>query len=157
MAQLPRKSYLLVHSMCFNVKKRAMAKSIAIKKTKGLTLIEVLIALVITGIAMTALIKATSENIRQTGYLRQKTIALWLAQDVLNQASLGLIKLPLKPDALKRSVSVLGTRMFYSASQAETPNNRIRKIEVSVYDKENTEDENVSPLIHLETYIYREA
>jgi prepilin-type N-terminal cleavage/methylation domain-containing protein len=51
----------------------------------GLTLIEVLVALAIISIALTAIIKATSENIRGTAYLQDKTIAMYVARQILNE------------------------------------------------------------------------
>ncbi len=56
----------------------------------GLTLIEVLIALAIVGIAMTAIIKATSQNIRSTAYLQNKLIAMWVGQQVSNEMLAGI-------------------------------------------------------------------
>ena len=69
----------------------------------GLTLIEVLIALAIVSIAMTAIIKATSQNIRSTQYLEHKTLAAWVGEEVLNKARVELLRLPFPPDKQRDS------------------------------------------------------
>lgn len=125
------------------------------KNNAGMTLIEVLIALAIIAIAMTAIIKATSENIRGTHYLQNKTIALWVGQEVLNEARLGLLKLPESPDAHEGQSAMLGEHWYWKASQMQTPNKRIKKLSVKVYNKQ-THDEDESPVIGMETYVYKE-
>lgn len=122
----------------------------------GLTLIEVLIALAIVGIAMTAIIKATSQNIRSTGYLQKKTIAMWVGQQVVNEARANLIQLPNPPDKLKQSTIMLNREWTWTANQEGTPNQRIKKITVKVFDKADIDEEDASPIITLESYVYHE-
>lgn len=119
----------------------------------GLTLIEVLIALAIIGIAMTAIIKATTQNIRSTAYLQNKTIAMWVGSQVLNEARAGILKLPDAPDKRKQMTTMLGQDWYWQANQEATPNKRIYKITVSVFAHEN-ENEEETPLIRLESYVY---
>lgn len=123
------------------------------KNIIGLTLIEVLIALAIMSIAMTAVIKATSQNIRNTAYLQNKTVALWLGKLVMNEARLGLLVLPRSSAPRKEMRVFLEREWYWQAKREETPNKRIDKIEVDVFDSE----EEASPLISLESYVYHEA
>lgn len=125
------------------------------KKTAGLTLIEVLIALAIMSIAMTAIIKATSQNIRNTAYLQKKTTALWVGKLIMNEVRLGLLVLPRSSGPSKDKRVFLEKEWYWQAKREETPNKRIDKIEVEVFDKEQIEE--ASPLISLESYIYHEA
>ncbi len=53
------------------------------KNYNGFTLLEVLVALAILAIAMFAIIKVTAENIENASYLRNKTLAHWVAMNVL--------------------------------------------------------------------------
>lgn len=62
-------------------------------RCKAFTLIEVLIALMIIAIALTAVIRASSRDIDDQYLLQQKTYGLWVAEYILNQQQL---KLPLK-------------------------------------------------------------
>ena len=123
------------------------------KKQAGLTLIEVLISLAIVAIAMTAIIKATSQSIRGTGYLKDKTIAMWVGQQILNEARIGILQPPKDPDKLKQKTQMLGEDWYWHLSQYDTPNKRIKKIEVRVFSHD-TDDENESPIITMETYSY---
>lgn len=53
---------------------------------------EVLIALVILAISLTAIIKASSSDIQNTKRLEDNTIAQWVATDAFNLIKLGAIK-----------------------------------------------------------------
>jgi general secretion pathway protein I len=50
---------------------------------RGFTLIEVLIALAVLAIALTAVMRAMAQTIDTSSALRERTLALWLAQDRL--------------------------------------------------------------------------
>lgn len=117
---------------------------------QGLTLIEVLIALAIIGIAMTAIIQATTQTIRHTAYLQNKTIALWVGERVLNEARLDLITLPDAPDKRKQMLTMLGQDWYWQAGQEVTANKRIYKITVDVF----TQKDEKTPVISLESYRY---
>jgi general secretion pathway protein I len=119
----------------------------------GLTLIEVLVSLAIIAIALTAVIKATSQNIRSTNYLQKKTIALWVAQQAMSEVRVGLVKTSSESRNDSHWVNMLGMDMYWHAVQTTTPNKRIKKITINVYDKKDTGDED-SPVETLEGYLY---
>ena len=54
-------------------------------KTKGLTLIEVLVALFIFSIAGAAIIRAATEHLSAIGQIEEITVATWVANNRLNQ------------------------------------------------------------------------
>ncbi len=124
------------------------------KKMTGLTLIEVLIALAIVSIALAAIIKAVSQNIRGTTYLQDKTMAMWVGQQTLNEARVGVLRLPAAPAAYKTTVMMLNREWYVEANQVSTPNRRIKKINVAVFAHDNEIDDEQTPLIQLESYIY---
>lgn len=126
------------------------------QKQIGLTLIEVLIALSIVGIALTAVIKATSQNIRSTTYLQSKTIAMWVGQQVLSEVQLGLLNLPNSPDSLKQDTEMFNQNWYWQAEQEDTPNKKIKKIAVHVFTKDPDEDDQTKAIISLESYLYHE-
>jgi general secretion pathway protein I len=125
------------------------------RRQRGLTLIEVLIALAIISIAMTAVIKATSQNIHSTSYLQQKTMAMWVGTQVINEARANLLKVEQSSGNQKLSTEMLGKDWYWQTAQEETPNPRIKKIMVKVYENEDDEAE-ASPIVILESYIYHE-
>ena len=54
-------------------------------RSHGFTLMEVMVALAILAIALAAIIKSTAENITNTAYLRDKTLAHWIAMNKLTE------------------------------------------------------------------------
>jgi general secretion pathway protein I len=60
----------------------------------GFTLIEVLIALVIIAIALTAVMRSITQSIRVTDHVKSKMAAHWAALNVLSEIQLGLIQPP---------------------------------------------------------------
>lgn len=55
------------------------------RRTAGFTLLEVLVALAIVAIALSALIKAGTENTANVAYLREKTFAHWVALNTITE------------------------------------------------------------------------
>ena len=113
-----------------------------------------MIALAIVSIALTAVIKSASESIRATNYLQNKTIAMWVASQVLNEIRVGLLTLPNGEEMLKDTSMTLSKKWYWQARQEATSNKRIQKITVQV---STSSEEEVPSLIRLESYIYREA
>jgi general secretion pathway protein I len=122
----------------------------------GLTLIEVLIALAIISIAMTAVIKATTQNIHSTYYLQKKTLALWVAEEVINESRANLLHIGDSSGNQKLTTEMLGHDWYWHKEEEETPNPNIKKIVVKVYEQDNDVEER-SPLITLESYLYHET
>ncbi len=120
------------------------------KRAHGLTLIEVLIALAIISIAMTAIIKATGDHIRSTTYLKRKTTAYWVAQQVLTEVSLGVIKVP-DDGELSAASDMLGKNWHWRVNKEDTGNGHIEKISVTVSDAELTD--NANGIVSLVSYV----
>jgi len=123
------------------------------KQAAGMTLIEVLIALAIIAISLTAVIKAASQNIRGTNYLQNKSIALWVGQEIIGEVQLGVIKLGDSRDDEANSFTMLGQDWYWRAEDKATGNPRINQIRVRVYARE-PDDEDAVPLIDLDGYRY---
>jgi general secretion pathway protein I len=58
------------------------------KTVRGFTLLEVLIAVAVLALALTAIIKGGANYARSASDLRDKTLALWVAHDRLTQIDL---------------------------------------------------------------------
>ena len=125
-------------------------KSYHRNKQAGMTLIEVLIALAIVSIAMTAIIKATTQSIRGTSHLQNKMIATWVAQDVINEFRVKLRELPDASD--REKINMLNQDWYWQAEQTDTANPRIKKMEVNVYTEETGD---ADPLVTLISYVYQ--
>lgn len=55
------------------------------KRNRGFTLIEVMVALVVVGIALPAMIIRMQSIMDNTGYMNQKTYAHWLAENKMQE------------------------------------------------------------------------
>lgn len=58
------------------------------KQQKAFTLLEVLVALAVLAIGLTTLVKVASQNTIQTAYLKDKTLAQWVAINKVNEVKL---------------------------------------------------------------------
>ena len=122
---------------------------------RGFTLIEVLVALAVISIALLAIIKTANENIRGAAYLQDKMLAVWVGEQVLNEARVGLYQQSWNDDSIKRVTTLLGKKWAWQLKQTATPNPRIKKISINVFADEIKEEEDNPPLIYLESYVYR--
>lgn len=103
------------------------------KRQQGLTLIEVLIALAVLSIALTAIVRATAMDIRDTSYLRDKTVALWVANDSMTQVQLDIVKV--SSSHLEMTSNMLGQEWHWRAELTPTPNHYVDKLTISVSKK----------------------
>lgn len=122
-------------------------------KIRGLTLVEVLIALAVVSIAMTAIIKATTQNIRATDHLQNKTMAMWVAKLIVNEARVNVLRFPSPQNKLAQTTFLLGREWYWRAEKNQTPNQHIQKIVVRVFASEK-ERESDSALANVESYVY---
>lgn len=105
--------------------------------TSGFTLIEVLVALVVVGLGMLAVIQTVSQTANNTSYIRDKTIAHWIAMNQLTKVRLE----PNAPAIDKSSdeVEMAGRDWRWTMEVKQTPVESIRRIEVSVRPSEAPE------------------
>ncbi|HEY6641929.1 type II secretion system minor pseudopilin GspI [Povalibacter sp.] len=98
--------------------------------TRGFTLIEVLAALVIVSLGMLAAIQAISETARNSTYVRDKTIAHWVAMNQLTLTRLA----PNAPKIDKTSDEVeMGDRTWrWTMEVTQSPLDSVRRIDISV-------------------------
>jgi general secretion pathway protein I len=62
------------------------------QRAGGFTLIEVLVALMIVAVGLTALMVAVNGTARTSGFLRDKTLAQWIALNRLSEVRLNVVK-----------------------------------------------------------------
>lgn len=96
----------------------------------GFTLIEVLAALVIVSLGMLGVIQAVSQTAGNSTYLREKTIAHWVAMNRLTEARLQ----PVTPKIDKTSddVEMAGRQWRWTMEVTQTPVESVRRIDVRV-------------------------
>lgn len=104
----------------------------------GFTLLEVLVALAILAVALSALIKLSGDNARNAAYLRDRTHAHWVAGNVMARYQAGLEPVG---SSLQRGSAFMAGREWYWQAQIEAQTlelggrmlGPIRRLDISVY------------------------
>lgn len=104
------------------------------RKTAGFTLMEVLIALAILAIALTAVVESTSSSIVGFERVRDKLSAHWVAMNVIASMQAGLIPFPEKEQATGSEKMLRKTWQWRaSLSQASAQNSDFERVTVAVF------------------------
>jgi general secretion pathway protein I len=114
------------------------------RRGTGFTLVEVLVALVIVALGMLGAIEAISESARNGSFLRDKTIAHWVAMNQLTAT-----RLAAQPPKIEKSsdeVDMVGRRWRWTMEVTQTPVDTIRRIEISVRPEEADEESSLASI-----------
>lgn len=106
--------------------------------SRGFTLIEVLAALIIVSLGMLGVIQAVGQTASNSSYLRQRTLAHWVAMNKLTDVRLQ----PNAPKVDKSSdeVEMAGQRWRWTMTVTQTPVETMRRIDISVRPDEAPEN-----------------
>ena len=99
-------------------------------RLRGFTLMEVLVALLIVSLGMLAVIEAVGQAASNSSYLRDKTMAHWVAMNRLTE-----LRLQKQPPAFGESsgeVDMAGQRWRWHTKVSETAVTTISRIDVNV-------------------------
>ncbi|AHE67165.1 GspI family T2SS minor pseudopilin variant LspI [Legionella oakridgensis] len=99
-------------------------------KQKGFTLIEVLLALAVIAIALTALLKATSEDVALTDRIKEKTIRHWVAMQGIHMIQLGLLPIH-SGQEVTQVTSMLGEQWYWRAKLLPTQIKKMEEIQIT--------------------------
>jgi len=100
-------------------------------KSRGFTLIEVLVALVIVAIGLAALMITISSTARTSGFLRDKTLAQWIALNRISEVRLNLAKAGQNTDT--GQVNFANRTWHYDTRYFDTSIATMKRIVVRVY------------------------
>ncbi len=106
------------------------------KKSPGFTLIEVLLALCVIAIALTALIKSTAQTVTGTMHVKEKTISHWVAMQGVSMIQLGLLTMHGQQE-ITQSTTMLGQRWYWRARLQPTPVKHMQQISITVSKKQS--------------------
>jgi len=97
---------------------------------RGFTLVEILVALAIIAVALGAALRALAQATDGAAALKQRTLALWVAQNRVAAASL---EAPWpSPGQRNGRAQQAGAAFVYTETVSTTPNPAFRKIDVIV-------------------------
>lgn len=100
------------------------------RRAAGFTLIEIVVALAVLAMAMGALITGMGRYAGQAGYLREKTVALWVAHNRLTEIDLEPVWPPV--GSSDGDVEMAGATWRWRAAVLETPDPEVRRIDIRV-------------------------
>ena len=100
------------------------------KKSLGFTLIEVLIALAILSISLTAIVKATSSDISNNDYLKNKALANLVAIEASELIKLNAISY--RGSNAEQKTHLANKNWYWIASKQRTKNKSIYQVNISV-------------------------
>lgn len=117
---------------------------------RGFTLLEVLVALAVLAIALGALIKAAAQSADNIAYLRDRTLAGWVASNKINE----LMLLPNWPGlGESEGVSTLAGREWrWRLQVSQTEDGDIRRMDVAVAANDDDGDDDDAALVNLAAF-----
>ena len=99
--------------------------------SRGFTLVEVLVALMIVAMGLAALMVAVSGTARTSGYLRDKTLAQWMALNRLSEVRLNLGKIGQSTDI--GEIKFANRTWHYDTRYFDTSIATMKRVVVRVY------------------------
>lgn len=101
------------------------------QRTAGFTLVEVLVALVVVALGLTALMVAVNGTARTSGFLRDKSLAQWIALNRLSEVRLNVTKFGQNTDTGELD---FGSRKWhYDTRYFDTSIASMKRVVVRVY------------------------
>jgi general secretion pathway protein I len=113
---------------------------------RGMTLLEVLIALAIFATAAIAIIRSVSQHINTLNYLEDKAFAAMVVDNQMAKVMLDMSALK----AQKGSEKLAGREWFWSVTPVKTSDNLLKAVDVSV-----ALDKKASPIVTVRSYVDR--
>ncbi|MDF1758771.1 MAG: type II secretion system minor pseudopilin GspI [Legionellaceae bacterium] len=99
------------------------------KKSSGFTLIEVLLALVILAISLTALLKTTSQILSTTNRIKEKSIKHWVEMQAITKVQLGSLHIR-SGQSTTETMKAFGSTWYYRVNSSPTKIKYLQKITV---------------------------
>lgn len=101
------------------------------RTASGFTLVEVLLALAIIAIALTALLKSLAQNVENTRRIKEKTVSHWIALQGVAMVQLGLLQITPNQETTQ-DTTMLNEHWYWRAKVSSTPLKSIQLITVFV-------------------------
>ena len=123
-------------------------RRLSLNRHDGFTLIEVMVALTIIAISLGALLSTSGTQASSATYLKQKTLAHWVAANELTQIRISKT-FPNAGDK-KGSTEMAGHEWYWIRTTKETEDKNAREVTFTVYADKNYE-KNLTSLIGYAT------
>lgn len=101
-------------------------------KDTGFSLLEVLVALAVVGIALSAAMSATSRSADNLSVLERRTLATWVAENQITNLRLELMRNLELPGDLSGEERMAGRNWYWSAKVETTDDEMVNRMILSV-------------------------
>jgi general secretion pathway protein I len=105
------------------------------RRPRGFTLVEILVALAIIAVSLAAGMRALTQSAESATALKARTLALWVAQNRLAAAQVA-IPWP-GVGSYQGEASEAGARFAYRETVSTTPNPAFRKIDIAIMEPDH--------------------
>lgn len=114
----------------------------------GFTLIEILVALAIIAVALTAVVAETGQHLNAAVHMRDRTFAHWVAMNRIAEEHIA----GTWPNAgTSNGTAIMGDReWFWTMKVSDTPDETIRRIDVEVRASKNQPRSDATAIAYLE-------
>lgn len=109
-----------------------------LSKPAGFTLLEIIVALLILAVALGAVIITATENAENARYLRDKTLAHWVALNILTEIQ---VRHEWPAVGQREGNAQMADREWvWTLDVAETLDNELRRLNIAVRDKPDAKE-----------------
>ncbi|WP_028024304.1 type II secretion system minor pseudopilin GspI [Enterovibrio calviensis] len=116
------------------------------KRFRGFTLIEVLVAMAVFAVAALAVLNATGQHVNTLGVLEEKTFAAMVAD---NQLALFVLEGKALSSEKNGNSEMAGRKWFWTIKPTATADNMLRAVDVIVWQDETKR----SSIVSVRTYV----
>ena len=126
-----------------------MSSTIRDHKQRGFTLIEVMVALTVVAVTLPALLFLLSQQIDGTAYLRDRSVAQWVAADRVAEVRLAVAKQQsARPGVIAGESDRAGRTWYWKVTPVATTQPLLKAFDISV-----ATEKNASPVVTVRSYV----
>ena len=122
------------------------------RSNRGFTLMEVMVAVLIVGVTLGVLLRASSDTLSKASYLRNITMAQWVAENKL--AELRLRHSPLPRNRASGQTKMLNRTWAWQLQIKSTPDANVKQLTIAVSLQQDNKKEDNQPLAIINSFLY---
>jgi len=116
-------------------------------RPQGFTLLEILVAVAVVAIALTAVMTEVSRDLHNTTLLRDKTLAQWVAMNTVNEWQLK--KDWPGPGQHRGETEMAGQNWYWTVKVSTTDDPNVRRLDVEVSERRDAKQPRAALLAYL--------